>query len=129
LNSSRSTGYGVLLGALAILAVSFETSAWAADTPRDRSPRDVERSFTPLKVGDHGEVIPITLERLMTLNRVPGLSVAVIDDYEIAWAKAYGVVSPGEKVRATTRTLFLAGSVSKSVTAVGMMAFRPETLN
>lgn len=122
MKSSSSIRYGVLIAAFAVAAMALESSAQAANRPRHLSPRDVERSFTPLKLGDHGEVVPITLERLMALNRVPGLSVAVIDNYEITWAKAYGVVAPGEKARVTTRTLFLAGSVSKSVTAVGMMS-------
>lgn len=119
---SRRSIYSVLLGAFVVFAMPVESAAQATSRLRHLSPHDVERSFTPLKLGDHGEVVPITLERLMALNRVPALSVAVIDNYQIAWAKAYGFKAPGEKEHATTRTLFLAGSVSKSVTAVGMMS-------
>jgi CubicO group peptidase (beta-lactamase class C family) len=105
-----------------MVAVATVSTCAAADKPALRTPEAVEQSIQPLRVGSHGEVIPLTIERLMELNKVPGLSVVVIDNYEIAWAKAYGVLTPGEKSRATTRSLFLAGSVSKSVTAVGMMA-------
>jgi len=123
MNSRIKIGYRDLIAALAIAAVVLNASARAADRPRQPTPHDVERSFTPLRIGSDGKDIAITVERLMALNRVPGLSVAVIDNYEIAWAKEYGVVAPGERARVNSRTLFLAGSVSKSVTAVGMMSF------
>src|SRR5260221_930554 len=58
----------------------------------------------------------------MKLYQVPALSVAVIDDYKIAWAKAYGVTEPGGKTPATPKPLFQAGSISKPVAAAGMLA-------
>lgn len=59
-----------------------------------------------------------TLEQLLSLFNVPAVSVAVIDDFEIAWARGWGVadVATGEPV--TTRTLFQAASISKAVAAM-----------
>ena len=34
----------------------------------------------------------LSLTELMGLYKVPALSIAVIDDYKIAWAKAYGTI-------------------------------------
>jgi CubicO group peptidase (beta-lactamase class C family) len=62
------------------------------------------------------------LAALMRSHAVPGLSVAVIDGYRLAWAKGYGVTSPGGTVPVTPETLFMAGSISKPVTAVGALA-------
>ncbi|HYX27417.1 MAG TPA: serine hydrolase, partial [Pyrinomonadaceae bacterium] len=53
----------------------------------------------------------------MKFYKVPGLSVAVIKDFKIAWAKAYGVKDLQTKEPVTTDTLFQAGSISKSVNA------------
>lgn len=51
---------------------------------------------------------------------VPGLSIAVIHDGKIAWAKGYGMTTAGG-APITPDTLFEAGSISKPVTAVAAM--------
>jgi CubicO group peptidase (beta-lactamase class C family) len=62
-------------------------------------------------------------ERMQQLN-VPGLSLAVIDDYEIAWVKAYGILEAGKDAPVTPETLFEAASTSKllaSITALSLV--------
>jgi len=59
---------------------------------------------------------------LMKAKGVPGMSVAVIHDYKVAWAKGYGVTEMGGSTSVTPRTLFLAGSISKPVTALAALA-------
>ncbi|HKO95760.1 MAG TPA: serine hydrolase [Pyrinomonadaceae bacterium] len=61
---------------------------------------------------------PWSLEERMKHYKVPGLSIAVIKDFKIDWAKAYGVkdVETAEKV--TTDTIFQAASISKPVAAM-----------
>ena len=54
-------------------------------------------------------------------RKVPGLSLAIIDGGKIVYARGYGVTAPGGKEPVTPETLFLAGSVSKSVAAVGAL--------
>ena len=58
-----------------------------------------------------------TLEQRMEHYGVPGVSIAVIDDYQVAWYRVYGLAdrTTGEPVRPDT--LFQAGSVSKPVAA------------
>ena len=68
----------------------------------------------PVK-GDRGMNI---LERLK-FYKVPGVSVAVISNYQVDWAKGYGVMDAGTKAPVTDKTLFVAGSVSKPVAATG----------
>lgn len=63
----------------------------------------------------------LDLDDLMAKDQVPGISVAVIDNFKIAWAKGYGVTEKDGTLGVTPRTLFLAGSISKPVTAVGAM--------
>jgi CubicO group peptidase (beta-lactamase class C family) len=65
--------------------------------------------------------LEVTLKQLMEVYKVPGLSVAVIDNYKIAWAKGFGVTEAGGSVPVTPSTLFQAGSISKPVAAVGAM--------
>jgi CubicO group peptidase (beta-lactamase class C family) len=61
---------------------------------------------------------PSELTALMERFRIPAISVAVIADGTIDWARAWGVrdTRTGEPV--TTQTLFQAGSISKPVAAM-----------
>ena len=66
------------------------------------------------------------LAERMALYGVPGVSVAVIADGEIEWAKGYGLKEAGGSQPVTERTLFQACSVSKPVTAVAVMRLAQE---
>jgi CubicO group peptidase (beta-lactamase class C family) len=61
------------------------------------------------------------LEERMAHHRVPGISIAVVDDLEIAWAKAYGVLEAGKSERVTPGTLFQPASIGKIVVAVAAL--------
>lgn len=62
-----------------------------------------------------------TLEHLMRRVSVPGLSIAVISDFRLHWAKAYGFADVAERRQATADTLFQAASISKPLTAMATM--------
>jgi len=57
----------------------------------------------------------------MAERRIPGVSLAIIQDGKIAVARAYGVVDLTSKAPVTTATLFQAGSISKPVSALGAL--------
>ena len=57
----------------------------------------------------------------MKFYKVPALSIAVIKDFKVDWARAYGVKDLESNEPATTETLFQAGSISKSVNAMVAM--------
>jgi CubicO group peptidase (beta-lactamase class C family) len=57
----------------------------------------------------------------MEQRHVPGLSLAIIQDGRIVEARAYGVTEAGGRVPVTPSTLFQAGSISKSVAALGAL--------
>ena len=56
-------------------------------------------------------------------TRVPGLSLAIIQDGKIVKAKGYGITDKESKNPVKPSTLFQAGSVSKSVAALGALSF------
>lgn len=62
-----------------------------------------------------------TLAERMKHYNVAGISVAVIDNYQLVWAKGYGYADKKEGRRVTTTTLFEPGSISKSLNAVGIL--------
>ena len=63
-----------------------------------------------------------TLAERMEHYKVPAVSIAVLRDGKVAWAAAYGLADRETGLRATPRTLFQAGSISKSVAAAGVLA-------
>ena len=61
-----------------------------------------------------------SLEERMASLDVPAVSIAVIQDFEIVWAKAYGVADRATGRMAGTDTLFQAASISKPTTATAV---------
>jgi CubicO group peptidase (beta-lactamase class C family) len=64
---------------------------------------------------------PYTIEELMKKFRITGLSVAVIKDSEIHWAKGYGIADVDSGRPVERDTMFQAASISKPVTAMAAL--------
>jgi len=80
----------------------------------------VENSLAPTVI--FGDTVPkLNLEARMRETGVPGLSIAVIRNYQVEWAKAYGWADVEEKRKATTETRFQAASISKSINSMGIL--------
>ena len=62
-----------------------------------------------------------TIHERMTHYRIPGVSIAVINNCSMEWAKAYGVANAELKEQVTSSTLFQAGSISKPVAAAAAL--------
>jgi CubicO group peptidase (beta-lactamase class C family) len=64
---------------------------------------------------------PMKISDRMAHFKVPGVSIAVINDFEIEWAKGYGVKEAGKDSLVTPETLFQAASISKPVAALAAL--------
>lgn len=62
----------------------------------------------------------------MKQKGINGVSVAVIRNYKIAWAKGYGLADKEANETVTTETLFQAASISKSLNGVGLVKLVQE---
>jgi CubicO group peptidase (beta-lactamase class C family) len=62
-----------------------------------------------------------TLAERMAFRNVPGVSVAVIYEGRIEWARGYGVLESGKPEPVADDTLFQAGSISKALTAAAAL--------
>jgi len=62
-----------------------------------------------------------TVAELMEEFGVPGVSIAVIQDFKIHWAKAYGVADVETGQLVDIETMFQAASISKPVAAMGVL--------
>jgi CubicO group peptidase (beta-lactamase class C family) len=112
----------VILTAIFCLVLSGADAADSAETSPDPRIERIENSVLPARLGDQEPPLRLTIEKLMESYKVPGLSVAVIDGYKIAWAKGYGVAEAGTFRPVTPRTLFMAGSIAKTPTATAALA-------
>lgn len=65
------------------------------------------------------------LERLiaseMADKTLPALSIALVDDQRVVWARGFGFANPADSVRATAQTVYRVGSVSKLFTDIAVM--------
>ncbi|WP_425884702.1 serine hydrolase domain-containing protein [Micromonospora sp. DT81.3] len=64
---------------------------------------------------DHDEPL------IMAALNVPGAAVAVVRDGETVWSTGYGLASVREGTEVSTDTVFQVGSISKTLTAWGVM--------
>lgn len=62
-----------------------------------------------------------SIQEIMKGMGIPGVSVAVIKDFKIHWAKAWGVADAATSTPATAETLFQAASISKPVAAMASL--------
>jgi len=65
--------------------------------------------------------VPMMLADRMLFFNTPGVSIAVVNNGQIEWARGYGVREAGSSAPVITETLFQAGSISKAVTAMAAL--------
>src|SRR5690349_20270930 len=70
---------------------------------------------------------PLIADRMDTMN-VPGVSVAVVNEGALEWARGYGVREAGASDPVTPETLFRSCSISKTVAALGALRLVAESL-
>src|SRR3546814_10304896 len=94
--------------------------------PSDPKQETMERSLLPA-VFPAGMPFPSwSLEERMARYRVPGVSIALIDEGKIAWAKGYGVTQANGTDAVSPSTLFQAASIAKMVAATGALRLTQE---
>lgn len=67
-----------------------------------------------------------TLEERMVHHKVPGVSIALLEDHEVAWTLTLGMRDVESGLPVDAKTVFQAGSISKPVFATALMAYRQD---
>ena len=104
---------------LSIVCLAATTAGFAAASPH--VVESMERSVSPTLVirGEHRP--PVSLAQRMEQLKVRAVSIAVVRDGKLDWARAYGYADREWKIPATPDTLFQAGSISKPITALAAL--------
>jgi CubicO group peptidase (beta-lactamase class C family) len=101
-------------------AAAKDDTRWLADGSQAPRIERVERGLPALTLAD-GTVLQLDLRGWMELLKIPGLSIAVFDNFQVVWRKGYGVREVGTMTPVTLDTTFQAGSVSKPVAALAAL--------
>jgi len=78
----------------------------------------IENGLLPAVVIENENSITYSIIERMQYYDVPGLSIAVIKDNKIEWAKSYGLKEKGTTDIVTLNTMFQAASMSKPITGI-----------
>jgi CubicO group peptidase (beta-lactamase class C family) len=111
----------VLLASCSRPAAPATPQAGTRDSIQERIAR-VENGLIPMT--EEGQLAggePRALLERMSYYGVPGLSIAVIHNYEIEWARGYGVLEAGGAEPVAPDTLFNAGSIMKPLCAAAAL--------
>ncbi len=108
----------VLLLAISYSTIAQENRGYSAAV--EDKIKQVENNLAGL-VQIQDSVNTYNLQEHMRYYNIRGLSIAVVHDYKIEWARGYGVMDTVTKQPVTIETLFQAGSISKSLNAVGVL--------
>ena len=108
----------VWTGSASFLLLLTAFTTWGQDNTIKNIKKVENGLFPPVQI--EGEKPWNILDR-MAYYKTPGLSIAVIQNYRLVWAKGYGFANDSLKTPVTTQTLFQAGSISKSLNATGIL--------
>ena len=98
--------------------VLFLTTSFAQQKIESRIRRVEEGLLPPVLLKGEGGW---TLQKRMKHYKVPGVSIAVINNHAVEWARAYGVKDAATGEPVTTETVFQAASISKTLNATVIM--------
>jgi CubicO group peptidase (beta-lactamase class C family) len=88
------------------------------DNPQSKIEKIENGLLPPIPVKDR---FKWNIYERMKRHNVPGISVAVINNFKVEWAKGYGVSEKETKSSVTETTLFQAASISKPVAALAAL--------
>ena len=86
----------------------------------------IENNLLPSLLVEGEEVEGMNIQKRMEHYHVPGVSIAFLNEGEIAWAKGYGYTSSDSSRLVDKNTLFQAASISKPVAALAVLALVEE---
>lgn len=100
--------------------------AWPAAIGAQDDPASIVARIEGVQTPDRQGLDGYTLQQLMQRFRVPGVSIAVIKDFQIHWARSYGVADVETGRAVDGRTRFQAASISKPVAAMAAVRLAQE---
>jgi len=114
--------FAALVCVILVAGIAGQADTQASDA-LDAKIKRIEAGLLPAVHIKGRPVETFSLAERMAFHKVPAVSVAVIKDFKVEWARAYGFRDIEEKSPATVETLFQAASISKPVAAAAALHF------
>jgi CubicO group peptidase (beta-lactamase class C family) len=67
------------------------------------------------------QLIDLWMNGIRDFHKLPGISIAIVDDQQLVWKKAYGFSNVESKTPAETNTIYSICSISKLFTSIAIM--------
>ncbi len=109
------------LATLIVATWALAGGVQAAPSAQDRAAIKAYEQTLPGPLGGPSGAQASTLEARMAALKIPGVSIAFIEDGRVKWVRAYGEADVAAGRRATPATLFQAASMSKMVAAAAAL--------
>jgi CubicO group peptidase (beta-lactamase class C family) len=112
---------------VSLFLILFITTSLNAQQREPGVSKEVEEEIRKVENGLSGWVqiqdssIYWNIADRMKYYNIHGVSIAVIKNYKIEWARGYGYADTSDKRPVTATTLFQAASISKSLNAMGVL--------
>lgn len=111
---------------LLVLSSLFSACSFEAETDLATEISTIENGLlTYVQLVGEPEVT-YSIEERMDYFNVPGVSIAIIEDGAIKWAKGYGIANTADSSLVDVNTMFQAGSISKPVAALAALKLFEE---
>ena len=110
----------VTFGSRFVVALLLASSALLGQT-QPPPPTPAPPAATPAVQYPAGPIDAVDIDALRKQFNVPGVSIAVIKDFKIEWARGYGIADVETSTPVTAETMFQAASISKTVAAMTSM--------
>jgi len=107
---------------LFIILTPFFIGCATEETPiLDEEISAIENGLTPAIIVKGGEPLLFSIYDRMKYHKVPGLSIAIVREGKIRWAKGYGEANTDSGTMIDINTIFQAGSISKPLAALAAL--------
>ncbi len=83
--------------------------------------QSVENGLMPLNQIKGEDAVTFNILDRMKHYKVPGVSIALVENGQLKWAKGYGIANTDTNKAVDTNTLFQAGSISKPLAALSAL--------
>jgi len=104
-----------------VLVLALPNHAQSSDSPIERSIHRIEQGL----LSSYGDPPwkRMNLANRMAHYKVPGVSIAFVNDCQVEWTKGYGVLEAGRSEPVTPGSLFQPASIAKLVVAVTVLRY------
>ncbi len=105
----------------AVLATAFESNQWISHKPAAVCTPSVLPSRSCATYSLPTKAVDALMTSYISEHHVPGLSIAVVQNGRVVMTEGYGLADIENNVKASAETVYRIASLSKSITAVGVM--------